>query len=45
MNYLGQFCNTTIVQGMFKKRLNFLDSVPTSTEGVLWLLSTPNVKF
>jgi len=33
------------VRGMFKKRLNFLNITPTSTESVLRLLSTPSIKF
>jgi hypothetical protein len=30
---------------LFKKRLNFLNSAPTSTEGALQLLSTPSGRF
>jgi len=30
---------------MFKKRLNFLNSTPTNTENVLWLLSAPGIRF
>ena len=33
------------LRGVFKKRLNFLNSAPTSTESALRLLSTPSVKF
>jgi len=30
---------------MFKKRPNFLNSMPTSTESVLQLLSAPSIRF
>jgi hypothetical protein len=30
---------------VFKKRTNFLNSSPTSTEGALWLLSAPSGRF
>ena len=30
---------------MFKKRPNFLNSAPTSTESALWLLSAPSIRF
>jgi hypothetical protein len=33
------------IQGVFKKRLNFLYSAPTSTEGALRLLSAPSGRF
>jgi len=33
------------VRGVFKKRPNFLNSVPTSTEGALRLLSAPRGRF
>jgi hypothetical protein len=33
------------IRGVFKKRPNFLDRAPTSTESALWLLSVPRVKF
>jgi hypothetical protein len=38
-------CRTHIIpdiRGVFKKRPNFLNSAPTSTEGALRLLSTPS---
>jgi len=34
-----------VVQGVFKKRPNFLNNSPTSTEGALRLLSTPSGRF
>jgi hypothetical protein len=34
-----------IIWGVFKKRPNFLNSVTTSTENVLLLLSTHSVRF
>jgi hypothetical protein len=34
-----------IVRGLFKKRPNFLNSAPTSTESALRLLSAPSVRF
>jgi hypothetical protein len=34
-----------LIQGVFKKRPNFLKSSPTSTEGSLWLLSAPRGRF
>jgi hypothetical protein len=36
---------STEIQGVFKKRLNFLNSAPTSKESTLWLLSTYSVRF
>jgi hypothetical protein len=33
------------IQGVFKKRPNFLNSSPTSTEGALRLLSAPSGRF
>jgi hypothetical protein len=33
------------LRGVFKKRTNFLNSAPTSTESALLLLSAPNVRF
>jgi hypothetical protein len=33
------------IRGVFKKRLNFLNSVPTSTDSTLQLLSAPSVRF
>ena len=33
------------IQGVFKKRPNFLKSAVTSTEGALWLLSAPSGRF
>ena len=33
------------IRGVFKKRPNFLNSMPTSTESTLQLLSTPSVRF
>ena len=35
----------TEVRGVFKKRPNFLNSAPTKTEGSLWLLNAPIVRF
>jgi hypothetical protein len=34
-----------IIQGLFKKRLNFLNSAPTSKENAMRLLNAPSVKF
>jgi hypothetical protein len=33
------------IWGLFKKRPNFLNSAPTSTESALWLLSKSSVRF
>jgi hypothetical protein len=33
------------IRGVLKKRLNFLNSAPTSTESVLRLLSAPSIRF
>jgi len=33
------------IRGVFKKRLNFVNLVPTSTENTLQLLSSPSVRF
>ena len=33
------------MEGVFKKRLNFLNSAPTSTEDALRLLSAPSGRF
>jgi hypothetical protein len=33
------------IRGVFKKRPNFLNSAPTSTESALWLLSASSVRF
>ena len=43
-------CDTTcivsvVIRGVFEKRPNFLNNVPTSTEGVLRLLSAPRGRF
>jgi len=38
-------CYSTDIGGVFKKRPNFLNSAPTSTEGALRLLSAPNGRF
>ena len=35
-------CN---IEGVFKKRPNFLKSAPTSIESALWLLRAPSVRF
>ena len=35
----------TTLRGVFKKRPNFSNSAPTSTESALWLLSVPSVRF
>jgi hypothetical protein len=35
----------TYIRGVLKKRLNFLNSAPTSKESALRLLSAPSVKF
>jgi hypothetical protein len=43
--WLGWMCVRAYIQGVFKKRPNFLNSAPTSTESVLQLLSAPSVRF
>jgi hypothetical protein len=37
--------NLPSIQGVLKKRPNFLNSAPTSTESALRLLSAPSVSF
>ena len=34
-----------VIRGVFKKRPNFLNSAPTSTESALRLLGAPSVRF
>jgi hypothetical protein len=43
---LGSLCACiSNIWGVFKKRSNFLNSAPTSTESALWILSAPSVRF
>jgi hypothetical protein len=37
--------NLVYIQGMFKKKSNFLNSAPTSTESALRLLSAPSARY
>jgi hypothetical protein len=42
---IWQYYITCSIKGVFKKRPNFLNSSPTSTEGALRLLIAPNGRF
>ena len=44
INFVATYGWTTI-QGVFRKWLKFLNSVPTITESALWLWSAPSIRF